>query len=419
MLGRRRTAEFRRAGAQCHAALPQCLGQLIIVTALVAISISCVSTKLPPISQTGADFRPLRSESRLWQESRDEERLFLRHVYLYRDSLLEDYLETIVSALNPRGMASNPEITFQVRVLGDSDANAWAYPHGTIYVTLGLLALAENEHQLAAILGHEMSHVEYRHTLRHQRRAGNQRRLIRVSTVAIVVGLLGLGAPSDTVTSVYDVGMAIASIAAAHRYGYDLEVEADRDSLEKMMVAAYDIREASKIFREIGGPSVSRLYPDMYSRLKNLELTIEILSRLDHGPDVLRPIDPLTFKKRIGQVTLDDVLAAVTAHEAAIDARVNWSRVRNDRLCSRSHLMDAEADAREWVDRADTEASRRTLQYVVAELADVNEQIVESERQIQDLDARLSNLKDSLQRSGVVVGDLMMGKPEFSCYSSK
>ena len=269
------------------------------VTALVAISISCVSTKLPPISQTGADFKPLRAESKLWQESRDEEQQFLRRVYLYQDPFLEDYLETIVSALNPQGMASNPEITFQVRILGESDANAWVYPHGTIYVTLGLLSAAENEHQLASVLGHEISHVEFRHALRHQRRAKNQRRLIRASTIAIVVGLMGLGAASDTVSSVYDVGMAMASVAAAHEYGHDLEVEADRESLAKMAIAAYDMQEASKIFREVGGPSISRVYPELYSRLQMLELTTEIKSRLDHDPDILRPIDSLTFKKRI------------------------------------------------------------------------------------------------------------------------
>jgi hypothetical protein len=392
---------------------------VIGATALVTIAVSCVTTKLPPISDAGTDFRPARAESRLWQHSRDEEREFLRHVYLYRDPPLEGYLETIVSALNPQGMASNPELTFQVRVLGDADANAWAYPHGTIYVTLGLLGAAENEHQLAAVLGHEMSHVEYRHALRHKRRVGNQRRLIRASAVAIVVGLMGLGASWDDVSSVYGAGMAIASTAAAHEYGHDLEVEADRESLAKMALAAYDLREASKIFRAAGGPSISRVYPDLYSRLQMLELTIDIMSRFDHDPDILRPIDSLSFKARIRQETLDDVLEAISAHAAAIDERLIVSTTRHERLCAKYRLVSAEAEAREWNDRVDGEYSRRALQSASAKLANTNERIAELELQIQDLDERLSNLEDVLRQSGVVVGDMIMDVPELSCHSSQ
>jgi len=48
--------------------------------------------------------------------------------------------------------------------LRDPEPNAFALPNGSIYVTTGLLALLDNESQLAAIIAHELTHVMRRHT---------------------------------------------------------------------------------------------------------------------------------------------------------------------------------------------------------------------------------------------------------------
>ena len=50
-----------------------------------------------------------------------------------------DYLERVVGRLNPEGMADNPEITYRVHVVDDPTLNAFAFPHGSLYVHTGLL----------------------------------------------------------------------------------------------------------------------------------------------------------------------------------------------------------------------------------------------------------------------------------------
>jgi hypothetical protein len=158
---------------------------------LIVFCASCVTTKLPPISSAGAEFQPLKDEIKLWERSRDEETKLRDNVDLYQDPLLEDYLEQIVGRLNPPGMADNPELAYTVTVLENPTLNAFAFPHGPLYVHTGLLARMESEDQLATVLGHEMTHVENRHMLRHRRSARNKQIGFGVGAVAAAVILAG------------------------------------------------------------------------------------------------------------------------------------------------------------------------------------------------------------------------------------
>src|SRR3982750_47718 len=165
------------------------------LAALLLLSVSCVSTQVPPISSQGPSFAPLRDEAALWEQSRAEEEKLLGEVKLYGDRGLEAYLEEVVGRLNPPGMASNPAIRYRVRVVEDPTLNAFAYPHGSIYVHTGLLARMEDEDELATVLGHEMTHVEDRHMLRYQRSAHNKE--LGLSIAAVTAGVILAGAEWD------------------------------------------------------------------------------------------------------------------------------------------------------------------------------------------------------------------------------
>jgi predicted Zn-dependent protease len=54
---------------------------------------------------------------------------------------------------------------YKFGVVADTDANAFALPNGSVYVTMGFLKLIRNDAQLAAILAHEIGHVVDRHSL--------------------------------------------------------------------------------------------------------------------------------------------------------------------------------------------------------------------------------------------------------------
>ncbi|MGD1876658.1 MAG: M48 family metalloprotease [Kiloniellaceae bacterium] len=60
--------------------------------------------------------------------------------------------------------SERPDLTFTFTILDTPIVNAFALPGGYVYITRGLLALAENEAEVAGVLGHEIGHVTARHT---------------------------------------------------------------------------------------------------------------------------------------------------------------------------------------------------------------------------------------------------------------
>lgn len=247
---RRRDADRRPAAIRGVA--------LVLVLLLGA---GCATTNLPPISQQGGAFRPEPDEVRLWTDARAEEEKLAETAVLYDDPLLEDYLEDVVHRLQTPGMAANPEIRYRVRVVEDPSLNAFAYPHGSIYVHTGLLARMENEDQLATVLGHEMSHVEQRHMIRYRRSIQNKQ--VAWSAAALVAAVVLAGEEADAwsdgdwaeaarigvLTDVLvGLGLQLAVLASVNGYGRDLEREADHGAFHRLASAGYDLRQSPRVY---------------------------------------------------------------------------------------------------------------------------------------------------------------------------
>jgi predicted Zn-dependent protease len=99
----------------------------------------------------------------------DEQRVGKQQDPLIREQLggrydhgpLGDYVTRVGEALAAH--AELPDLNFTFTVLNTPDVNAFALPGGYIYVTRGLVALADSEAQLAGVLAHEIGHVTARH----------------------------------------------------------------------------------------------------------------------------------------------------------------------------------------------------------------------------------------------------------------
>lgn len=235
--------------------------RIVAAVTLALLCASCATTRLPPISSQGGSFAPLDDELALWYEAREEERKLLEEVVLYDDPLLERYLEDLVDDLTPSGMAANSEVEYRVRVIEDPTLNAFAYPHGSLYVHTGLLARIENESQLATILGHEMSHVELRHMVRHERSVRNKRIGFAAASIAAALILaheeadawwdgdyhdaVRVGILADLLVG---LGLHFAFIASVNGYGRGLEIEADHSAFAKLRDAGFDPHEAPRVY---------------------------------------------------------------------------------------------------------------------------------------------------------------------------
>lgn len=325
----------------------------IALFTLAALLAACATTQLPPISAVGASFEPLRDERGLWAESRAEEELLLAEARVYQDPLLVDYLEDLVSTLNPPGMAANPEIRYRVTVVEDPTLNAFAYPHGSLYLHTGLLARMENEAQLATVLGHEMTHVENRHMLRHRRAAMN--RQIAWTTVAVAAAVVVAGEAGDAYAKgdygrafrielladlLLGLGLTLALIASVNGYGRGLEDEADRGGFAKLTAAGYDVAQAPKVYQalmeEHGGSGRLEAFffgshPQLARRIESAEAWIAAHpGAAEPAPEAGPSLgDEERFARRIRPVVRDDArlnleLGRLELAEAELAKVLEW-----------------------------------------------------------------------------------------------
>jgi beta-barrel assembly-enhancing protease len=187
----------------------------------------------------GKAFRPEPDERRLWSDAEKEEEKLATLGKTYDDPLLEDYLTSVAAKLVPEEAQQAGAPAPRIVVFRDPTLNAFAMPNGKVYIHTGLLSRVENEAQLSMILGHELTHVTNRHALMFNRDGQNKQ--IWLTALAVATG-------SQTSNIFLALGLQQAFIASVNGFGRDLEREADREGMERMVRAGYDPREAPRVF---------------------------------------------------------------------------------------------------------------------------------------------------------------------------
>ena len=90
--------------------------------------------------------------------------------------MLEKTVDKLVAA------SERPDLKYEVTILNSPAVNAFALPTGQLYVTRGLIALANDNSELASVLAHEMAHVIARHAAIREDQARQAALVNRVAT---------------------------------------------------------------------------------------------------------------------------------------------------------------------------------------------------------------------------------------------
>jgi predicted Zn-dependent protease len=108
---------------------------------------------------------PLREPAKRSPEAgpalREHQRILAAYGGAYHDARLEALISHTVERLV--AASEKPDLHYKVTILNSPSVNAFALPNGQLYVTRGLLALANDTSELASVLAHEMGHVIARH----------------------------------------------------------------------------------------------------------------------------------------------------------------------------------------------------------------------------------------------------------------
>jgi predicted Zn-dependent protease len=100
--------------------------------------------------------------------AREHPRIVASYGGEYSDRKTELLVARIVGQLTL--VSENPQQTYRITILNSPAINAFALPGGYLYITRGLLALANDSAEVAAVLSHEMAHVTANHGIERQRR---------------------------------------------------------------------------------------------------------------------------------------------------------------------------------------------------------------------------------------------------------
>ncbi|OIO69927.1 MAG: peptidase M48 [Zetaproteobacteria bacterium CG1_02_49_23] len=148
------------------------------------------------------------------------------------DYNVDPALTSYVSEIGQRlAKVSDRQLPYEFKVLNNGVPNAWALPGGKIVVNRGLLTELHNEAELAAVLGHEITHAAARHTAHNMSRGMVLQGAVIGATIATQQKDYG---------HVAQLGANIGAQMLNQRFSRDAERESDYYGMLYMSRAGYD-----------------------------------------------------------------------------------------------------------------------------------------------------------------------------------
>lgn len=135
----------------------------------------------------------------------------------------------------PKSNQKRVPFNYSFKILKSSEINAFSFAGGPIYVTSGLLNYVRSDHELAAVLAHEVAHVAHHHLVQLiDRQSRTQKQMLWL----LLAGILAGGASSPDFGNVL-VGAQLYAIAKHNGYGREAEKDADRTGLQYLLRTKY------------------------------------------------------------------------------------------------------------------------------------------------------------------------------------
>lgn len=213
---------------------------------------SCASTRIQSMD-TSEKFEIYDDEARLWKRSEEGQEILNKSGFIYKNDELTQYVNNILHKLvGDFERANNVEL--KAYILKDPLFNAFCWPNGVIYLHTGIIANAENEAQLATILGHEASHFLCRDSLKQHRSQINKSAFLTVFDMTLGSLTYALGGTSTSYGSSADLLRLLGDyvvIGSVFGYSRDIEREADKNAFEFMKKAGYNPLEGKKFFENM------------------------------------------------------------------------------------------------------------------------------------------------------------------------
>lgn len=210
---------------------------LCIGLAFTAVSLSgCSTNPATGRSQFAALMSPQQEDSVGAQEHPN----IIAEYGEYKDTRIQNYVQQIGTKVTQN--TERGDVSYKFYVLDSPIVNAFALPGGYIYISRGLLALANNEAELASVLGHEAGHITGRHTAE---------RYSRSVVTSLGVGVLAAAIDNAGASQALGVG----SDLYLKSYSRSQEHEADSLGIRYMAGNGYDPQASASFLASLQNAS--------------------------------------------------------------------------------------------------------------------------------------------------------------------
>jgi len=220
--------------------------RLLTVTAALALIVSAGDNKKNPKDDPdaignrkvgqGVNFYSIEKEIALGKQLAQEVE---RQGKVVDDPVIAEYVNRVGQNLVRN---SDAKVPFTIKVLDSEEVNAFALPGGFFFVNTGLILKADNEAELAGVMGHEIAHVAARHGTRNATRGQIAQIGMIAASIAIPYGWTGYAIRQGA-------GMAIP--LGFLTFSRANEREADHLGLQYMYKAGYDPTAFIDFFEKI------------------------------------------------------------------------------------------------------------------------------------------------------------------------
>jgi predicted Zn-dependent protease len=215
--------------------------QIAVFLSVAALTVAACST-----SPTGRSQMIWKSDAELAAESARQFAEMTASMPLVTDRATIDYIACVANAVVLVLDPPYSEIEWEMRIFDNEAINAFAMPGGKIGIFDGILNAAQNQDQLAAVIGHEIAHVTARHV--NERASRGSITDVGIQVAAVILG----GGHSGATYTAYEALNHGAALGIMLPFNRGQESEADIVGLEYMARAGFDPRQAVPLWKNMG-----------------------------------------------------------------------------------------------------------------------------------------------------------------------
>jgi hypothetical protein len=212
-----------------------------------------------------------------------------RQLPIINDARITNYLNRLGRQLASR--APGERYPYQFKLVNDKSINAFALPGGFIYIHRGIIEAADNEAQLAGVIGHEIGHVAMRH-------GTNQ--LTKANFTQGILAIFGVMSGNSIGAVLAQAGAGFAANSILLKYSRDAERQSDIIGTQILFDIGYDPRAMAQFFEKIQALSKGGRPIEFFSSHPNPENRVQgVMEEIDRlgGPPANYRNDSAEFQE--------------------------------------------------------------------------------------------------------------------------